>query len=994
MSSNLFKQAADRYSVQLAALDESLAVTFLESMERMEPYLDETSFEEWASSGMQLCRNSWNSIQLAKLFFEKTADSIQLVSPKALHRLFEIPSILARQSISLSASFLEQISGTFSTLPEPCHKEFLHLAVVITVATKADTWLYLEQGPELLAKFNPPQSIAFMVLITTILKSGKYPAFPLLSDGCETLQGIDKNEQTDLIDIAQQLVVIDPQAGVEFLKSIPLLKTQIQHQNMQAWYEAGLEESIRDGQGSSYCGESLQAFFRLESKSAIETLGSLSGNVSFEQFESVLRLYGQALSGENIEVQPSSQLTSKRIGWTSESSSTTDGSAIFVPAVVSTYDNQNSNLQIYKISIAHQSSRLLFGSFDYKYGEDGYYLDSSVSERVSALTGETVDGESAAHDTCMASKPSQLVPMQRFFDLFKDRHLIETLFSLVEDTRIDAKTTEEYCGLRGWMRTTKEQAIKERPELLSMGLRQALVENLMRASLDGIDSIRWPSGITTFLTNCISALRSVTQSKATVQDSSEVAALLYDLAIDIPNIPATRIQQEWVRINESEIPDTLTVPLEACSLSSSYLTEGEECPFDKLPPSDIRGEFKPELVQSLTSIKRKAAIDEVAVAELEEMLKHSVEVEDNTIDAQTLLENLELEITISGEAEGKCDLDSIDEDIGSLEGCDSINWYTYDEWDFRAGDYLSGWCQIGESYLKGGELDYYNEVLSQYHDLVQEVRHQFELMKPESQRKIKNLDDGDEIDLDQAIQFFVDKKAGAGPRARFYSRRDKTERDVAIVFLLDMSGSTKEPVADRRYKHFDQRKKAGINADETANKRIIDLEKEATIVIIEALQAIGDTYAIYGFSGYGKNNASFHIVKEMHESLNDTVRKRLQAIESFRSTRMGVAIRHACSKLTDIEAKTKILILLSDGRPQDHDYGRTQKDQDYAVHDTKQALVEAKRAGIVPFLITVDIEGNDYLQQMCGDIGYEVVTNIESLPKRLPGIYQHLTFIK
>lgn len=994
MNSALFKQTTDLYKEQLAALDESLANTFIESLDQLQPYLDEPGFEKWASSGMQLCHNSWNSIQLGKLFFEKTSQNINIVSNNALNCLFEFPLTLARLSISLSADFLEQIPGTFTILPEPCHKEFLNLGVIIATITKADTWLYLEQGPELLSKFNPPQSVALMALIATVLKNAKNPAFPLLSDSCEAIRDINQNEQTDLINMAQQLVVIDPQAGVEFLKSIPLVKAQIQHKDMQDWLEAGLEESTKNTQGNIYSAERLQAFFRLESKSAIKTLGTLSGNASFQQFENVLRLYAQALSGEKVEVQPSHQLASKGIGWTSKNSSSTDGSTIFVPAQVNTYDNENSNLQIYKICVAHQSSRILFGSFDYEYGEDGFYLDSSVSKRASNLTVETRDKEIDDHDAPIPPKHNQLVPMQRFFDLFNDRYLIEALFSLVEDTRIEHKTSEEYRGLRVWMGELKKLEIKERAELLSLGLRQAFVENLMRASLDGIDSIRWPIGITSFLSNCISALRSVTKSGATVQDSAEVAALLYDLAIEIPNIPASSIQQEWVGIDESQIPDTLTIPLETCALSSLYLTDDDEHPFNNLPPPDFRGDFKPELVQSLASIKNKVTIDEMTMEKLEEMLSHSVEVEADTTDAQTILKALEIDITMSEKAEERSGLDGIDEDMGSIEGSDKPDWYTYDEWDFRAGDYLSGWCQISESYLKGGNLDYYNDVLIQHHALISEIRHQFEVMKPDSRRKIKNLDDGDEIDLDQAIQFFVDKKAGTGPTARFYSRRDKAERDVAIAFLLDMSGSTREPIEDSGHCQVNQKKKAGISSHEPPKKRIIDLEKQATIVIMEALQAIGDTYGIYGFSGYGRNNASFHIVKDMDESLDDTVRKRLQTIEPIRSTRMGVAIRHACAKLEDIDAKTKILILLSDGRPQDHDYGRTQKDQDYAVHDTKQALVEGKRAGIVPFLITVDIEGNDYLKQMCGDIGYEIVANIESLPKRLPGIYQHLTFMK
>ena len=106
---------------------------------------------------------------------------------------------------------------------------------------------------------------------------------------------------------------------------------------------------------------------------------------------------------------------------------------------------------------------------------------------------------------------------------------------------------------------------------------------------------------------------------------------------------------------------------------------------------------------------------------------------------------------------------------------------------------------------------------------------------------------------------------------------------------------------------------------------------------------------------------------------------------------MGPAIRHATHKLQLTDAKVKILFLLSDGRPQDHGYGRDRTEKEYAIHDTKQALNEAKRVGITPFALTVDRAGHDYLKTMCEDMGYEVVADIESLPSRLPQLYRRLT---
>ncbi len=297
--------------------------------------------------------------------------------------------------------------------------------------------------------------------------------------------------------------------------------------------------------------------------------------------------------------------------------------------------------------------------------------------------------------------------------------------------------------------------------------------------------------------------------------------------------------------------------------------------------------------------------------------------------------------------------------------------------------------------------------MRRHHGLVMETRKQFEMMRPESFKKIKRLEDGDELDTDLAIEFHVDKKAGAGPAQRIYNRRNKIERDVAVAFLLDMSASTDEEIEKQKVKrgkddddddfdgdprrYFQWLAARRAQALVEPPKRIIDLEKESTVLIVEALEAIGDAYGIFGFSGYGRDNVEFHVIKDLEEQMSDRVQRRVSKIEPVRSTRMGPAIRHTIHKLEEYDAKVKILILVSDGRPQDHGYGRDRTEKEYAIHDTKQALNEAKREGITPFALTVDRAGHDYLKTMCADMGYEVVADIEALPSRLPTLYRRLT---
>ena len=106
---------------------------------------------------------------------------------------------------------------------------------------------------------------------------------------------------------------------------------------------------------------------------------------------------------------------------------------------------------------------------------------------------------------------------------------------------------------------------------------------------------------------------------------------------------------------------------------------------------------------------------------------------------------------------------------------------------------------------------------------------------------------------------------------------------------------------------------------------------------------------------------------------------------------MGPAIRHATTKLAEQDAKTKLLFLISDGRPQDRGYSREGVEKEYAVHDTKMALIEAKKKDITAFCLTVDKDGHDYLKTMCQDIGYEVLDDIYTLPSRMLHLYKALT---
>jgi nitric oxide reductase activation protein len=1003
----------------LSARSSLIAAAFLKATP---PTLDELTLDHldaWSDQGARLCRGNWKSIALSALYFQSSPGLLASLSLDSVGRLVDIVDQLTERSYELATTCLESAGPIFAKLAPEDREPFLRFARAVTRASWADTRLYFERGPKLLETIEHGQRAAFLDLASRVTMAVGRQGFPLFADAAAALAQCDPIDHGELLAFAARLAPGSPQAAMEYLKSAPFVRTRLTPEQMQRWAEIGVEilQQERNAEGA-------EAYFRLESTRAEEMMRSLSARVDLSSVNSMLRMYAKALSGEQVSVQSAENLVDKNIGWMSEGAATTEGTAIYLPPFVNTFEEQFANFQVYKVFTTHQAGRLEFGSFRYRWGEPGRHTTPTVADREARRAEE--EAAALAADPAAKKRGDAMTEMQRYFNLFADRQLIHGLFTVVEDTRVDAYVSREYGGIRRWLQRLQSYEADNRPQILTMGLRQAFLENLLRVSLGRPETVRWPSTLERYLARGIAALRVIEQPDALVQDSAEVAAALFDIAVSIPNILADLPEGDWVPPGEEMLTIQPSMPGGGGEGEPQMMPNGEEMAFETPPQPEFRGDFKPELVQLLMKLKlqqegkqQDGAGAPLTKEQLMELLENSAEITisewaegDLASSLGMFLSNLEKEAgTPAGDPKEKGE--GQQQDAGGGDGgADEeelpmrIDYFYYDEWDFRASDYRPRWTRVGERLSEEGEDDFYEDTLHKYHGLVLETRRQFELMRPESFRKIKKLEDGHEIDLDAAIEFHVDKKAGVGPIARFYSRRNKVERDVAVAFLLDMSASTDEEIEKQRQKYDkdddddnfdgDPRKYFQWLAQRRARqaieppKRIIDLEKESTVLVVEALEAIGDSYGIYGFSGYGRDNVEFHVIKDLDEAFNESVRKRIAKIEPIRSTRMGPAIRHTIHKLNEYDAKVKILILVSDGRPQDHGYGRDRTEKEYAVHDTKQALVEAKRDGIIPFLITVDKEGHDYLKQMCDDIGYEVVDNIESLPRRLPTLYRHL----
>ncbi len=285
----------------------------------------------------------------------------------------------------------------------------------------------------------------------------------------------------------------------------------------------------------------------------------------------------------------------------------------------------------------------------------------------------------------------------------------------------------------------------------------------------------------------------------------------------------------------------------------------------------------------------------------------------------------------------------------------------YPEWDFGRQHYRKNWCVMREKDVPPVHDGYVSKVMQEYSGLVKHLRRSFEAMRDED-RLLKRQIHGDDVDIDALVEALSDAHDGSEMTDRLFTRMHRTERNIAVMFMVDMSGSTK----------------GWIN----------DAERESLVLLCEALETLGDRYAIYGFSGITRKRCELYRIKRIEEPYNEEVRARISGIRPQDYTRMGFAIRHLTRLLGEVEARTKLLITLSDGKPDDYHDGYRGP---YGIEDTRKALQEAKRSGVHPFCITIDREAKDYLPHLYGAVNYIVIDEIRKLPFKVADIYRNLT---
>ncbi len=973
--------------IELCKDSPTMAAAYFRASPGVMAHLAPRNIAGWATLGSGLSRGTWKSASLAARFFDASPDLAAHLNFREMQRFVALVDALSYRSYDLAADCLHLGQRILPTITE--REELISLATTVVDGSWREVRGCFEAAGRVATSVSRPLRGRVFALTEEMARQGMTNVAMFMGEATQSLAKLPDSEHEQVLSKAEELAGVTMDAVSAFLHTAPAVMQRISTTQFEHWYRAGrdlLKENVDGG----------VAYFRIESSRAEATLDLLSSTVELEKVKSLLSMYANALAGSEVEIEAASELTHKNVGWVEIEQATTDGSRVYLPSSVDRHATKRDNFSWLKVVTTHQVGHIEFGSFEFDF------------ERASTLFEDL-------RPMLEKKSPSQAATsMARYFNLFINRTLAADVFSVVEDTRMDHSVLSRYKGLAPRYQQVQADALSGRPRPQELPLQQAMVEMMIQLSMQRSQSVQVPHEYAKEARQIAGTLRVVQNDQATVEDSAEAGVRIYSLIASLPNeqVPPEEWDEEDLSQSEYEEPNTEQVITQFSMGSDGTGDEGEE--YESPDDVDYRGDFKPEMVQLLAMMRGQGAegledadMESMTQEALEELLRDSVEFDAGdeanlTTVANNLMKEASTNLQPKGEGAGHSDIPHQDDEGGSLEPVEPRS-YVYDEWDFRANDYRPRWCVVQEKQVTSGDSRFFQETLQAHSGLMEQIRRQFEAIRPEMYRRVKHLSEGEDLDFDAALDAMIDIRARRTPDDRIYWRRNKAERDVGVVFLLDMSASTAEAVEEAKREGGDWdvpsdpvaytmwlRTRRG-EGQKRQYKRIIDVEKEAMVLLMTALDAIGDRYGVYGFSGFGRENVEFYVIKEIEEAMSDRVRRRLDKVSPLHATRMGPAIRHATTKLEQLDAKTKFLFVVSDGRPQDRGYSREGVEKEYAVQDTRMALLEARDKDITPFCLTVDRQGHDYMRTMAGDMGYEVVPDIMDLPRRLPALYRSLT---
>ena len=514
--------------------------------------------------------------------------------------------------------------------------------------------------------------------------------------------------------------------------------------------------------------------------------------------------------------------------------------------------------------------------------------------------------------------------------------LIRDLWTVLEDARVEFLLQREYPGLHRDLALLAREAVKTRTLSHGLTVRELIVDQLLLLSTAAEpESVAVPDAIAEIVAELWTLCGTVLTPDSTAEQALRVAHRVY-LRLD-----------ELLAQRPKPIAGDNPPSAETPAATAPRASEDMSAEYRPVSNWDYRGTMDPSLVKEQT--EESSSAPESGRREMGEGSRDALAP---GREAPSLVEEV---LALEGEA-----------GFEKQAGGDAGRLVRYPEWDAAIQDYRSNWCSLFEREAGEGSSEFVEQTLATQRGPIKLLRRYFEGLNPRGFRRLAGQIDGEDVDLDALVRRVADIRAGAEPSDHVYIRGERRERDVAAAVLVDVSGSTSRQVSEGR--------------------RVIDIEKEGLVLLCEALEAIGDQFALYGYSGNGRKQVDFIVIKDFDDPVSGRAARKLGGVVPLQQNRDGAAIRHAVRKLLARQTKTRLLMLISDGRPLDDGYR-----DEYSLEDTKMALREARIKGIEPVCITIDREADQYLSRMYGDVRYIVIDRVEGLPDKLPKIYHRLT---
>ncbi len=513
--------------------------------------------------------------------------------------------------------------------------------------------------------------------------------------------------------------------------------------------------------------------------------------------------------------------------------------------------------------------------------------------------------------TRKALSAEQLSPAQLFF------------IGFMEDARVEYKATQAFPGLKTlWSRllTANYDGAVEHPTM-------RLLENIALMLLDEQVTGKGDEAISAF----------VAKFHANIAEKQDDGQFSWLMGVELYNLFAGRREVPSLRILER-----IRIPYRD---DNRYVWTMEEMTWD------VGFEYVPA---SQRQVRRQVNVM---------MMANEVDCELAGDDAQEIW-------TCSTEMRPyEDDLTDNTKTFNEMWGKEPVSEpFHYHEWDYHIQLHRPDWVTVYERRQQRGDPDDIRAIIDAYRPVAHRIKQIIDLLTPDGVQRQRGLEDGDEIDINAAVDAMISIRMGEQPNPRITMRNVIKNRDLAVVVLLDLSQSTNE-------------------AMKGSDKTVLQLTREASTLVATAIEGIGDPYAIHGFASDGRHDVQYFRLKDFNQHFDDEAKSRLAGMKGGLSTRMGAALRHSAYHLHKQPERRKLILLVTDGEPADID----ERDPQHLRFDAKKAVEELYSQGVQTYCLTLDPHADDYVKRIFGQNNYTVIDHVDRLPEQLPVLFASLT---